>query len=315
MIPYLDDYGGVASPAQATTAFQALLDLLAELGLEDAPDKRVTPSTSMAFLGIVFDTVSMTMHIPEPKVREIAELLSSWTNKQSAVKRELQSLLGKLHFAANCIKAGRLFVSRMLDVLRQSPASGIVTVDAEFRKDIAWWKVALQAANSTFVLDHLSLSVIDAKMELDACPTGIGGISQEDYYYAEIPPACQTLLTSSAHFEFLNVVIAVKLWAPRWSGKRVQFACDNTACVSILNTGRSHDTFLLHCAREIWRLSTVHDVLFSAVYLPGVENVVADALSRWHMRTPSNHVSQVLSSKKRRIIPEHWFKTHAWISS
>ncbi len=71
MVPYLDDYGVASPAAKADEAFSDLLGLINILGLEDAPEKRCPPATKMVFLGIMFDTITMTMHIPAGKVQEI----------------------------------------------------------------------------------------------------------------------------------------------------------------------------------------------------------------------------------------------------
>jgi hypothetical protein len=45
--------------------------------------------------------------------------------KKSSLK-ELQSLLGKLHFIAGCVRPGRIFVSRLLNWLRSAFPSDTV---------------------------------------------------------------------------------------------------------------------------------------------------------------------------------------------
>ena len=71
----------------------------------------------MEFLGILFETVSMTVEMTESRLVEIRELFVVWLAKKSASKVEIQVLIGKLQFAAKCVPAGCLFVSRMLEVL------------------------------------------------------------------------------------------------------------------------------------------------------------------------------------------------------
>ena len=70
-INYLDDFGGVASPGEAKYGFRKLKILLFELGLEDSPDKESPPSSTMIFLGLLYNTVAMTISVPEDKLEEI----------------------------------------------------------------------------------------------------------------------------------------------------------------------------------------------------------------------------------------------------
>ena len=41
------------------------------LGLQTSPEKDCPPSTLMVFAGILFDTISMTLSIPEEKLNEL----------------------------------------------------------------------------------------------------------------------------------------------------------------------------------------------------------------------------------------------------
>ncbi len=80
--------------------------------------------------------------------------------------------------------------------------------------------------------------------------------------------------------EMLNIVIAVKLWASMWAGETVQVYGDNAATIAVLNSGRSRDSFLLQCAREIWFLTANHKITLCVEHTRGADNLVADALSR-----------------------------------
>ena len=59
--------------------------------------------------------------------------------------------------------------------------------------------------------------------------------------------------------------------------------CDNEVAVTVLNTACSHAPFLLSCLREIELLAAKHEVEIRGNHIPGIENRVSDALSRWDM--------------------------------
>ena len=65
--------------------------------------------------------------------------------------------------------------------------------------------------------------------------------------------------------------------------------CDNEVSVTVLNTGRSHNTFLLSCLREIELLAARFEFEIRANHIPGVENRISDALSRWWMNPRYEH--------------------------
>jgi hypothetical protein len=74
-------------------------------------EKAIPPSTSMFFLGILVDTVNCTLSITKERLDEISSLVEDWLIRSKCTLKELQSLLGKLHFVSTCVRSGRPFVS------------------------------------------------------------------------------------------------------------------------------------------------------------------------------------------------------------
>ena len=62
-INYLDDLGGAETADLAEEAFQKLKEILQKIGIEESADKAVPPSFMVTFLGIFYNTISMTMEI------------------------------------------------------------------------------------------------------------------------------------------------------------------------------------------------------------------------------------------------------------
>ena len=70
---YLDDFF-FCPPRQARDCGQSLsvaVKLCQELGFPVAPDKVVGPSTTLTFLGIELDSVSMVMRLSKPKLERL----------------------------------------------------------------------------------------------------------------------------------------------------------------------------------------------------------------------------------------------------
>ncbi|CAH3121798.1 unnamed protein product [Porites lobata] len=123
-LSYLDDFIGVATPDIAWQAYDYCGHLLAELGLEESLSKACPPATIQTCLGVQFDTVQMTLSVTPTRLTEMETLLVSWSTKKSATKSELQSLVGKLSFISKCIRQSRLFLSRILALLRTLRQNG-----------------------------------------------------------------------------------------------------------------------------------------------------------------------------------------------
>ena len=81
------------------------------------------------------------------------------------------------------------------------------------------------------------------------------------------------------HLEILNIVVAAKKL--HWAENKIQIYCDNMAVVDILNTGKARDITLATCARNLWLIAAMFNIDFIFSHIPGVQNSVADLLSRW----------------------------------
>ena len=115
---YIDDLIFTGLPSNIHDSFQFLLKLLQELGLDISHKKLVAPHTSITCLGIQIDTVSRTLSIPQKKLQDIISLCKSWVAKTYCSKKALQSLLGSLLYITKCVKPARIFLNRMLALLR-----------------------------------------------------------------------------------------------------------------------------------------------------------------------------------------------------
>ena len=80
-----------------------------QIGVKEAKNKAVAPSMVVVFLGILFNTMSMTLQITWERLTEIQTILKDWLKKDFASLHELQSLLGKLLLPARSDQAGYLY--------------------------------------------------------------------------------------------------------------------------------------------------------------------------------------------------------------
>ena len=71
MIDYIDNYVGVCVPSVAWASYEALLALMAQLGLTVSEKQLVPPATCVMCLGVMIDTVKGTIAIPPEKLATI----------------------------------------------------------------------------------------------------------------------------------------------------------------------------------------------------------------------------------------------------
>ena len=125
-------------------------------------------------------------------------------------------------------------------------------------------------------------------LSTDACNTGDGGYFTGLHFHTPFPDA---ILYCYGHdiniLELLTVMVALKLWGALLCGRRITFQCDNINSVLAINSGHSRVPGMQLCLWEIWFLTARHYIDICAKHIPGLENSIADHLSRWHL-SPSH---------------------------
>ena len=111
--------------------------------------------------------------------------------------------------------------------------------------------------------------------------TGCEGVCEGEYFHSAFPNEIIKLDLPIHALEMLAVLLAVRVWGHRFQGQKVQIYCDNEPVVHVINSSKTRDTFLATCLRELWLEVSKFGFELRAVHLPGVENRVADWLSRW----------------------------------
>ena len=112
-----------------------------------------------------------------------------------------------------------------------------------------------------------------------------------------LSPSIGYQICTIVYLEMVNILLALRLFAPRWTQCKVRVRCNNQAVVHVLRSGKTTDPFLGACARNIWFWSARFDVDMRYDHIRGTENAVADLLSRW---SGSCHDNTIL----RSFIPE-----------
>ena len=211
---YLDDFMGAETWDQAASSFQILGDVLFEAGLVEASDKACPPACVVVCLGIVFNTRELSLTITPDRLSEVLGILEDWEGRMSASRHDLQVLLGKLHFVACCVRPWRVFVSRLLNFLCETPPMGKVSIPAEARKDVAWWLKFMPLYNGVSMIPWEEWSVPDSVMSSDACLVGCGAWVEGQYFHAQFPDFILAHRPSINSLELLAIVVAIKLWGP-----------------------------------------------------------------------------------------------------
>ena len=307
---YMDDFGGCDSFDKAWKAYEALGKLLVQLGVQESVDKACPPSTKMKFLGIEFDTMSMTMRIDSEKLKEITTISKIWSRKTVATKQELQSVLGKLMWVSKVVRFSRCFVSRIIAILKGlKTQKQKVNLDENVRKDFLWWSVFLPVYNG---IELLIPNTVFCSVLGDATLQGGGGWNEqkEEYFSRKFPHHLRSHHIYIHLKEFMVAIVSTKLWGHLWEGKRVAVYCDNEAVVKTMTYQKPKDPQLQKYLREM--LFLVCKFRFQPVFLRITtdDNDLADFISRNHdpEANEAKFKAKGLHNMKEVSVPDELFE-------
>ena len=233
------------SKLQCLTSLSTFLRTFMSVRAPVVASKTLGPSQVLEFMGIALDSVCMEARVPEDKLTRIKDMLNSFQFRQSARLVELQSLIGTLQFACNVVVPGRTFPQRIINLTRGMPSRfHHVRLNKEFFKDIAMWKAFISSWNGRpFFLESTLIPAHTLELYTNAASTvGFGGFFQGKWFQGRWPLHLQISKEQGISIEWQELfptVVAFAIWYPHFSGKRLQFWCDNESVVTIINLGHS----------------------------------------------------------------------------
>ncbi len=171
VIHYLDDFlffGNHASPVCAES-LRIALEWCDRLGVPVSAHKVEGPATSITFLGIVLDTVTQELRLPQDKFSRLSTTIKQWRCRKSCKKRQLLSLIGQLQHACRVVRPGRTFLRRMiyLSMVAKEPHHRI-RLNRAFRSDLQWWVSFLHEWNGLSMMSSVMRRPPTATITSDA---------------------------------------------------------------------------------------------------------------------------------------------------
>ncbi|XP_061466237.1 uncharacterized protein LOC133377049 [Rhineura floridana] len=289
VVHYLDDYL-FAGPADSGTcrAFMAhFAGLAGELGVPLAAEKTEGPSTAITFLGIEIDTVAQCCRLPQDKLGALREKISEVVSSNKVTLATLQRLAGQLNFACGVVAPGRAFLRRVYDAMAGLSRSYHRTrVTAALRADLTVWSTFLRDFNGVSLWRRDRLLEAELQVHSDASGAfGFGVILHDSWCHGSWPQGWTLAgLTRDLTFlEFFPIVVAVHLWPDKLCNSSVHFWCDNLPTVHVINTLSSRNPNVMLLVRAFVLQCLRYNIQFLARHVPGIDNSIADALSRNQM--------------------------------
>ena len=197
---------GSFPPQKASSDFLSLKNLLSYLGLPINSKKLESLAESITCLGIQVNARTGTLTISLQKLNDIKQLCKKWTDKHCTTKNQLQKLTGKLLHIHRCVQPTRLFLNRILSVLRQAPDRGYILLPRIFFKDIAWFNKFLDQFNGVVAMHRKDVS--QNEIFVDVSLKMVCGYFKGKVYAIEIPEPIQNIASivhsQQAQVQFLT---------------------------------------------------------------------------------------------------------------
>ena len=286
-IHYLDDFLFLGPP-DSLVCQQSVTKALAicqNLGVPVAMHKCEGPATTLTFLGIELDTIEMEMRLPLKKLSRLQEIITSWRQKKSCLRKDLESLVGHLCHACKVVRPGRRFLRGMFQLLTNCKRKHyFIRLSCAFRADLEWWHFFLASWNGSSMLFTIKAANPGVHVWSDASGSwGATAWCQGAWFQVIWQDFPQFEGVSIAAKELLPIVVGAAAWGSKWGGKTVCFHCENAAVVAVLKGGYTKEPYMAHMLRCLFFLEASMQFVSIALHVPGVQNEVADALSRNNM--------------------------------
>ena len=285
IINYSDDFFAALSKNMTIAKQQlgTIISAFQDLAIPLATEKIEGPSLCIIFLGIIINSLLMTIEITEERYDDSLSLLNTWKLRRTCTKRQLKSLIGKLGFISKVVRPGRLFSRRLIDLSTTvKRLHHHITLNKEAKADIQWWLDFLPEWSATSMIPvHNTILATDMLLHSDASNIGYGAVFNSEWIQGSWTP--DELKLSISYRELFAIVAAALTWGAEWSGKRIVFVTDNKPITQIWNTGTSPCPDIMSLIRPLYSHAARHGYTVSFKHIFGSSNPIADALSRFQM--------------------------------
>jgi hypothetical protein len=255
--------------------------LAEDLNIPIKQSKTVLPNSTVELHGIEVDTVRMEMRLPPDKLARAIDLLSSLQRRRSLLLLELQSVLGFLNFACKVIAHGRPFLRRLTDLtVNVLNPEHHIRLTKESRLDIVAWLSFLKEYNGVSIfIDSEWMASHTVDFYSDSSGLGFAAVFGTRYVQGSWPASW--INYSIALKELYPITLAIELWGPLLSSKRILLYCDNQSVVAIINSQTSKCPLIMRLVRRLTVAAMSSNLVLRSHHIPGSSNTLADHLSRF----------------------------------
>ena len=155
-INYLDDFIVIGNDYQECDEAQKILhSVLCSLGFVVADKKVIPPCQVITYLGIVINTVDLTLSIGDEKLSRVISCVNELKDKRWCARKLLEQTAGLLAHCATVVRGGRTFTRRIYDLLRDTkPECSRIRLTELAALDLEWWASFIVSFNGKARMFH-----------------------------------------------------------------------------------------------------------------------------------------------------------------
>jgi hypothetical protein len=260
-------------------------------------------------LGWKLDTRSLQISLPFEKIKAWSDGINSILKAKSSSFKELETLIGRLGHVTVIIQHAKHFMSRLRSLMHKAKNRRSINLNEESEEDLKFHLSLLENAHKGISMNLITYRTkIDRGYRSDACPAGLGGYSNLGRAWRWYIPKNLQFRATLNMLEHVGAIIGP--WIDILEDNLPPFTCilsqtDSTTSAGWLKKSNFKESAdeskamtkaKLKMSREHALRLMQYKIKDYSQWFPGVENEVADSLSRDH-HINDNELTSIFFSK------------------
>ena len=283
VLAYLDDFIIIADSYESCLRdTQKCIAVLQNLGyIVNFEKSSLTPAQSIEHLGLVIDSVNMTVRITDTKCQNMISLCRQLRAKSHPTILEVAKVLGTMISYLPGLELGQMHYRQLefcqkfaLFRTRFDYSKTLQLTDAAL-KDILWWENNVSVQRTELIKSKPTVFIETDSSNLYWGAKLVGGSSTQGSW---------NQVEQLDHINILELTAAklgIQALCYDLTNVHIRVRSDNSTCVSYINKkGGSKSLKLNAISVDLWHWCLDHNIMISAEHIPGKFNIQADFLSR-----------------------------------
>lgn len=259
-----------------------MVNKLESLGFDvNRKKSELVPTKRIVFFGLIIDTHEFKVYLTDEKIKKILDLCHRILLGEGLTIRIVASLIGLLVHAFYAVLPAPLHYRSIerdkIWCLNRSSDDydANIVLSVKSKDEISWWVKNVQKYNGKPIINKPPTVWI----ETDASKSGWGAKFDNNCIGGR-----WTISESFSHINILElkaVFFALRSFFSGYKNVHIGIKSDNITAVTYINDmGGIQSLKLDQLSKEIWEWCMERDIFIFSQYIPGIENIHADRMSR-----------------------------------